>query len=240
MASQRLQKSVIREIQRLHARRASLNIPAVKRTHPQLIERAYAIRPFWGWKRALEDAGLDYAKINIELRDYVDCKICGRDFGGLSHHLISQHQITPEDYRREYPEAEIMSETARAGMTRPRSRKWHTLPRWEEIWTPEYVLDRMAELHRRNFPMNSYWVTRYEQALTGKAIQYFGSWDEALRRIDLDPEQIRLKAPTEHLTAGQVIARLKKRRAAIKAHVYDSSSTKSGPAFLAVHRFARH
>ncbi len=68
---------IIREIQRLHARRAPLNIPAVKRSHRELIERVYAVRPFWGWKRALGDAGLSYAKINIELQDYLDCKICG-------------------------------------------------------------------------------------------------------------------------------------------------------------------
>src|SRR5712692_7154500 len=99
------QRNIIRDIQRLDARRAPLNISAVKRSHPKLIERVYAVRPFWGWKRALEDAGLDYAKINVELRDYVDCKICGRDFGALQYHLISQHQTTPQDYRHEYPGA---------------------------------------------------------------------------------------------------------------------------------------
>jgi hypothetical protein len=41
--------------------------------------------------------------------------------------------------------------------------------------------------------------------------KYFGSWDEALRRIGLDPEEVRLAKPTEHLTAKQLIARLKKR-----------------------------
>jgi hypothetical protein len=128
--------------------------------------------------------------------------------------LINDHDTTPEDYRREYPEAEIVCETARAGTSRPRSlkRKWTTLPRWEAIWTPEYVLDRMAEMHRLNLPMNFYWASKHEQPLAGKAILYFGSWDEALRRIGLDPEQIRVAAPTEHLTAAQVIARLKKRR----------------------------
>lgn len=208
------QRNIIREIQRLHSGRAPLNISAVKRSHPKLIERVYAVRPFWGWKRALEDTGLDYAKINVELRDYVDCKICGRDLGGLSYHLINEHNMTGGDYRREYPGAEMMCEKARAKISLPRSRKrkWYTLPRWEAIWTPEYVLDRMAELHRLNFPLNLYWASNHEQSLAGKAIQYFGSWDEALRRIGLDPAQIRLARPTEHLTREQVIARLQKRR----------------------------
>src|SRR5437899_11933704 len=133
-------RNVIREIQRLHSLRAPLNIPAVKRSHPKLIERVYAVRPFWGWKRALEDAGLDYKKINVELLDYVDCKICGRDMGGLSYHLISQHQIAPEDYRHEYPGAELVCETIRAGIAERKLRKRPALLHWETIWTPEYVL----------------------------------------------------------------------------------------------------
>src|SRR5216684_1215157 len=212
MALRPAQKGIIREIQRLHARRAPLNISAVKRSHPKLIKQVYAVRPFWDWKRALEDAGLDYAKINVELRDYVDCKICGRDLGALGYHLISQHQVTPEEYRAEYPDAELHCEVVRARIAQSKLRKRPVLPHWEAIWTSEYVVDRMAELHRRNFPMNFYWASNHEPALAGKAILYFGSWDEALRRIGLDPEQIRLAAPSENLTMAQVIARLKRRR----------------------------
>ncbi len=176
-----------------------------------MIERVYAVRPFWGWKRALEDAGLDYSEINVELRDYVDCQVCGRDFGGLSYHLFNDHQMTGDDYRREFPGAEMTCEAVRAKLSLPRSGKRHTLPRWEAIWTPEFVLDRMAELHRLKYPLNSEWASRHEQSLLGKAILFFGSWDEALRRLDLDPERIRLARPTEHLTAADVIERLKKR-----------------------------
>ncbi|HEY8670853.1 MAG TPA: hypothetical protein VIL63_08445 [Terriglobales bacterium] len=81
------QRNIIRQIQRLDARRFPLNISAVKRSHPKLIEQVYKVRPFWGWKRALEDAGLSYSQINVELREYVDCKICGGDFGALGVHL---------------------------------------------------------------------------------------------------------------------------------------------------------
>lgn len=205
-------RNIIREIKRLHARRAPLNITAVKRSHPKLIERVYAVRPFWGWKRALEDAGLDYKKINVELRDYVNCKICGRDMGGLSYHLISQHNVTPEEYREEYPSAELMCETVRAGMGQYRPRHRRTLPRWEEVWTPEYVLDKLAELHRRKLPLNLEWSNHHEQALVAQVIKYFGSWDEALRQIGLDPKQIRLAGPFQTWTADKVVACLQRRR----------------------------
>ena len=190
------QRALIREIHTLHARRLPLNISAVKRRHPKLLERVYALRPFWGWKRALEDAGLDYTRINVELRDYVDCKICGQDLGALSAHLSKRHQVTAEDYRLDYPEAELVCETVRAGMSKFASRPGRdAVPHWEPIWSPEYVLDRMAELHRRNYPMNFRWAHRHEERLSGQAVSYFGSWDKALRRIGLDPSQIRLIPP---------------------------------------------
>lgn len=197
MALSSAQKSIVREIQALHRKRAPLNISAVKRSHPQLIKRVYAVRPYWGWKHALEDAGLDYKKINVELRDYVDCKICGRDFGALPFHLITQHDISPQDHAREYPDAELTSETARAKISHSHAgrHKRSASAHWEAIWTPEYALDRIAELHRRAFPLNFKWMAGHEKALTDQAIRYFGSWDEALRRIDLDPNRIRLSKP---------------------------------------------
>jgi hypothetical protein len=234
------QRVIIREIQRLHARRAPLNIPAVKRSHPKLIERVYAVRPFWGWKRALEDAGLNYAKINVEVRDYVDCKVCGQDFGALPYHLISQHQITPEEYRHDYPGAELLCETVRAGIVQRKLRKPPRLLHWEAIWTPEYVLDRMAELRRRNLPMNFKWAQHHEKALADKAIRYFGSWDEALRRIDLDPARIRLfrptwrgKSPWRRANKAVIVAELRRRKKGGEPLSWKKIlPTKSGPAFL--------
>lgn len=215
------QSAFIREIQRRHQRREPLNISAVKRGHPELIEGVYAVRPFWGWKRALKEAGLDYNQISVELRDYVDCKICGQDLGGLSYHLIKRHQATPQDYRLEYPDAELLSETMRSSLSKLTSRAGEgTLPHWEAIWTPEYVLDRMAELHRQNYPMNYVALQEHEPRLIRHAVAYFGSWDEALRRVDLDPGQIRLTPPSWpdqrpwwHADKPAIIVELRRRKA---------------------------
>jgi hypothetical protein len=128
----------------------------------------------------------------------VDCKICGRDFGGLAYHLISQHQIIAEEYREEYAEAELLSESSRSRLGQSKVRYQPVLPHWEVIWTPEYVLDRMSELHRKKFPMNFDWAHDHEKALLTQAIGFFGSWDNALRRIGLDPKRIRLFRPTWH------------------------------------------
>jgi hypothetical protein len=185
------------------------------------MQRVYAVRPFWGWKRALQDAGLDYSNINVEVLNYVDCKVCGRDLGSLPYHLLHNHQRTGEDYRREYPGAEMVSEVARSKVAQSKVRHEAPFAHWEAVWTPEYVLDRMVELHRRKFPLNFKWINRHEKALGGKAIQFFGSWDKALRRIDLDPAHIRLfrptwrgKSPWRGVGKAAILAELRRREAA--------------------------
>lgn len=233
-------RAIIREIRRLHVRREPLNLSAVKRKHSKLIKEVYAIWPYWGWKRALEDAGLGYAEINTELRDYVDCKICGTDMGALSYHLISQHQITPEEYREEYPGAEIVCETIRAGIAHRKQRHRRALPHWEDIWSPEYVLDRIAEFHRRKFPLNFDWAKQHGSALTDKAIRYFGSWDNALRRLGLNPAQIRLFRPTwrgyspwRRANQAAIVTELRRRKKAGEPiSIKKILPTKAGPALL--------
>jgi hypothetical protein len=63
------QHAILAEIKELYRRREPLNIAAVKRRQPDLLSRVYGIRPFWGCKRALEGAGVDYRKIEVELLD---------------------------------------------------------------------------------------------------------------------------------------------------------------------------
>ena len=58
-----LQRKLTSQIRRLFARGEPLNICAVKRNHPELVKAVYEIKPFWGWKRALEAAGTDPATI---------------------------------------------------------------------------------------------------------------------------------------------------------------------------------
>ncbi len=214
------QRKIIREIRRLHARRLPLNLSAVKRSHPKLVEQVYAMRPFWGWKRALEDAGLSYSMINVELLDYVTCEICGEDFAILPNHLISRHEVSAEDYRDEFPEAEIVCETIRAEMSRRQLRRLPALAHWESIWSAEYVLDRIAELHRLGFPMTSSWARKPEGALATNAAEHFGSGYKALQRIGLDPEQIRLSGTGRfrskwwHADEEAICAEIRRRKSA--------------------------
>jgi hypothetical protein len=211
MALTNVQQRITHQIRCLHARREPLNIAAVKRNRSKLIRAVYAIKPFWGWKQALEAAGLSYGKINVELRDYVTCRICGTDLGLLTFHLLLRHEVTPEEYRKEFPGAEILSELVRAKQGWAKRRK-SKIPNWEDIWSPEYILDRIAELKRRGFPLHFDWIGKHEKSLGLGAIRCFDSWDNALRRVGLDPCEIRLCPPGKSWNREKVIASLQERR----------------------------
>ncbi len=64
-------------------------------------------------------------------------------------------------------------------------------PHWERIWSDEYVLDRLWERHSRGFAMNIYSLEQHDPALVRNARRRFGSWNETLRKVGLDPLQIR-------------------------------------------------
>lgn len=204
---------IIRIIKGLLRKREPLNLTAVKRRHPRLLKSVYAVRPFWGWKQALADAGIDYAKINVDLDDACECRVCGAELGILTVHLLRVHELTPEEYRRDFPGAEIMAETVRAARMRAHTR----LPHWEPVWSWEYALDRAWEFHRRGWSLNCADVQRRERPLFNFIWSSGRKWDEVIEALGLDPAEIRRLAPGESLTRADVVGRLKKRRAEGKA-----------------------
>ena len=61
----------------------ALNLHAVMRERPDLIEQAFAGPNPRGWRKSLIDAGVDPYTIAHALENTVVCKQCGRDYGGL-------------------------------------------------------------------------------------------------------------------------------------------------------------
>ena len=208
------QSQLVRQIQRIHLKgEALVNITAVKRRHPKLMERVFAVKPYWGWKQALADAGIDYGHINVELQPYATCPICGEQMRLLSPHVTGVHDCDMVDFRAEYPAAEIASEERRAEMMRQglRSGKARLLvPHWEPLWSDEYVLDRIVELHRLGFDMNCKAAFDTDRVFA-QARKRFGSWDAALQRAGLDPAEIRLQLPFRVWSARRVVSDIKRR-----------------------------
>jgi len=214
--SSKTRRSVILQIQRLHDDGQPLNITAVKRSHPKLIKQVFSVQPFWGWKNALEDAGLSYSAIRIHLEPYVKCPLCDEHMAVLAPHVLWVHEIDMEDFRKSYPTAELVSEERRAQMTARsptgRGRPRALIPHWEPIWSAEYVLDRVAELHRQGLDIHLAAVA-HRDGVARKALRFFGSWDNTLRKVGLDPKQIRKFAPYREWTRQLVVERIRQRHA---------------------------
>ena len=225
------QLSLVRAVRKLHRNGDALNITAVKRQHPQLLKRAYSVKPFWGWKCALQDAGIAYGDIRVSLEPHVRCRICGEHFRVIMPHLRMRHACTPEEYTQDYPDADLVCEELRSRLmgrepgTLRRSKRV-LLPHWEPVWSPEYVLDRIAELHRQGHGLNMQHVSDHDP-VADRAIRFFGSWDAALERVDIDPARVRRLAPYRVWTPERVLSEIARRHK--EALPLNASSLVNGP-----------
>lgn len=205
-------KSVIASIRRLHRTGQPLNLAAVIRSHPDLLRAVYGRTPFWGWRQALADAGIQYNAIRVVLRDTVTCRLCGFEGAALIGHITRHHDVSPADYLDEYPQAELCSETYRASLLgRFAGRKSRRiLPHWEPLWSAWYVLDRVWAIHQAGKPVHHIAILDKEPSLVRQADRYFGGWDAVLIRLGLDPFNIRLSIPHGRWTRQIVRDELKR------------------------------
>jgi hypothetical protein len=206
---------MVDKIKQLHNQGIPLNLTAAKRRFPDLVEAAYAGKPFLGWRKLLIAAGIDYKDIEREYLDHVVCKICGKKFGILTEHLKVKHSMISAEYRQAFPDAELMSETlriARTGMKQKPVNLKTTRPHWEELWTPEYLLDRIEDYRERGGPINFYSIQTHDSSTTNAAIRFFGSWDAAISRLGINPDENRKQVPGISLSDEEVINSLKDRQ----------------------------
>lgn len=193
---------ILRRIRERFAKGQPLNITAVKRECPELIEPLYRPHAFVGWRKGLEQAGVSYSEIRVELADTVECLLCGESFDVLGRHIGGeQHGYTSDAYLEEFPGAEINSERARArrfgvfcrGSVSRESRS--LIPHWEPLWSPEYALDRLFYLYEQG--QSIHWQRLYtvEKALGAYLLRIFDTYDHALEAIGLQPARIRHAAP---------------------------------------------
>jgi len=184
----------IRKIRARYQRREPLNLSAVKREDPELVDAVYQIQPYMGWKGALEAAGISYGDIRVKIRETVECKLCGKRLMLLTRHLMQTHLITPDEYREEYPDAELASEQLREAMTGRLYVEPHPefLKHWEPVYTREYVLDRLNEYARRGFWMDTETICQIDCGLVSALRSYVTTdWDECLRLIGVNPVEHR-------------------------------------------------
>jgi len=188
---------LIAEIKRRYARGLALNISAVRRQAPELLDRAYAIFPFVGWKGLLELAGYGYDGIKIHLEDKVLCPLCGFEGAFLVSHVLRKHAMETEEFTAAYPDSPLLSETILAArmkavptaITLPNGERLR-LPHWEPLWTLEYCLDRVWHLHQLGLSIHPRNLMRIESALRAKIFEYHPTYGPFLARLGLQSDVI--------------------------------------------------
>lgn len=175
----------------------------MKRECPELIEPLYQPHAFVGWRKALEQAGVSYSEIRVELADTVECLLCGKASG-----------------------AEVMSERCRARLFGVFCRS-HTLrpsrslvPHWEPLWSPEYALDRLLYLHEQEHPIHWQHLYTVEKGLGDYLLRVFHSYDNALAALGLDPMKVRHAAPRMAWDRQRVLEAFQQRLSAGKSLTY--------------------
>jgi hypothetical protein len=196
------QYRIVEQIKNLRCQGKPLNISAVRESRPRLLLEVYKIKPFWGWKQALEAAGIDYSKIKVRLPEYVVCRICDRKMKLLAKHVREVHGVPVKDYKAVYPNAEVSSPAYDA--RRRRARRL-IIPHWEPNWTPEYLLDRIYELHQRGVPLAPTHMSACEKSTYRWAGLFFKNWDVALQAVGVDPKTVRKSSLAKHWTREAVI-----------------------------------
>ncbi len=191
----RPQRSITTRLVQMRERGEPLNLAAVVRRHPALVERVFSFEPPWGWRRALADAGIDALRVRMVVEQTVRCEICDVAFKRISATHLRKHGSDTASYREAYPAAEIDSEAGRAGAfaldRRTGAASRGALPHWDLVWTPAYVLDRLVEFQRAGLPLNADWLHDNEPSLLVAVAKCFGTLDSALSRVGIDPETTR-------------------------------------------------
>ncbi len=198
----------IKWIQSRAARDLPLNLHAVMRERPTLLEEAFAGTTPRGWRRTLIDAGVDPYAIRHEHQEDVRCEICGQWSTVLGTHLVIRHGTTREEYLEEYgPSCELSSEAFRAAHFG--SRPVAGIPHWEGLWSRLYVVDWIIRLNEEGLSLNYQSVLEAGKPLASAGRNTFGSWDAALKAAGFDPDDHRLFPPSQQWTGEMVIERLR-------------------------------
>lgn len=200
------QRQIVERIRTLHRDGQPLNISAVKRTQPKLLETVMSLKHFRGWRKAIEAAGLTYSKLRVELLDYCVCALCEEKLLTLDSHLLSRHRLTRKKYQRRFPDHETTADSVRAERTSALRKP----PHWEPVWSREYLIDYLIYKHEQGESLSPWQVYRDEPAVHANIKKYFGSYRAGIEAAGIEYQEVRVIEMTESWTAEKVVERIRK------------------------------
>ncbi len=186
-------QGIVTEIRKLHARGAVLNYRSAAKQYPDLVRAAE--QHFGTWRRAVEEAGIDYDAMRTYqrwdreriVRRIRELHAAGCD---LSWRSVSSEGDPPLAYAAIRPNGfgSWRAAIAAAGLN------YEELARYQ-YWDKERVLREIQERHRAGKPLSVSDVERDSAPLLWAARRRFRSWDEALVKAGINPDHMRLHPP---------------------------------------------
>jgi len=198
-------QSIIDEIRRLHKAKEDINYAAVEANHLSLIRAASW--HFGKWRRAVEEAGIDYESLS-RYRRWSKERIIARiqelyaQGQDLSWRSISQQvdpalaasALRPNGFGS-WPEA-----IEAAGLDIDEVARY-------KYWNKERVLKAIKERHQAGVNLSSRNAQKNDQSLFCAARRRYGTWDNALEAAGLDASKIRIRRPAHSKVNGNGAAK---------------------------------
>jgi hypothetical protein len=187
-----------------------LNLSAVKREAPELLNGLWNPLQFVGWRQMLEAAGLSYDRIRFILEPNALCPLCRFGANSLTVHINEVHGISAQELRKTDPGVEIQSEESRAArFDYHHGRKSKTLlPHWEKAWSLPYALERVRWMYDLGMPVNYSTIADGEPGLAAYLRRLLGSWDKALEACGIVPQAVRIMSLAQTFTKSEVVSAL--------------------------------
>src|SRR4028119_1559821 len=182
---------IIDEIRRLHRDGAALNYSSAEKHYPNLVHAA--ARHFGTWRRAVEEAGVDYDTVRKYQRwgpDRIVKRIRELHAAGhdLSWRVVSSEVDPPLAFAAISPKGfgSWHAAVTAAGLNHDEVARY-------KYWNKERVLNEIQDMHRGGKPLSFSAVQRDNLPLLCAARRRFVSWDTALGRGGIDPAKGHLR-----------------------------------------------
>jgi hypothetical protein len=181
--------NIITEIRQLHAQKSPLGWRFAEKQYPDLVKAAE--RHFGSWRRAVEEAGVDYDRLRTYqrwdreriVRRIRELHEAGYD---LSWNNVSTEVDPPLAHAAIRPRGfgSWRAAIAAAGLD------YEEVARYQ-YWDKERILHEIQEMHRAGKPLSVSDVERSNAPLLWAARRRFLTWDDAVAEAGLDPAQVR-------------------------------------------------
>lgn len=225
------------ELKRMHRAKAPLSYNALARRNQALLSAA--VYHFGSYRKAVEDAGIDYAEILRRPR-WTRPRIIA---------LIKQarRRGEPLHWAAVIQRGDELSRAAFAALQRRLFGCWDRaltaagldpdeISRYRS-WNRSSIVFEIKALAQDHHVLNSGAVQRDDPGLHAAAIRYFGTWDKALKAAGINPQRVRIR---RQWTSQRVVNELRRLHRMGKS-TSDSGLRRSNPALYgaAVRFFGR-